>query len=300
MSEERDEKFLSGYVTITGRTNVGKSTLFNRLVGEKIAIVSDVPQTTRNRILGVRTEKNFQIAFVDVPGFHTPKHSMNRAMVKRALDALEGVDLIVFMIAADEHVGGGDHYVATLIKEKSLRAICAINKVDLVKKEITLPLIAKATNEWGMLEAVPISALNGENCNRLLDVIVKYLPEGGMLFPEHYLTDQAERAIVSEIIREKVFLNMKEEVPHCSAVFIESFQEKGENLVVIEASLFVERESQKGIIIGKGGQMLKKIGMEARKEIERFLSKSLYLDLSVKVKRNWRDDDSLLRKIGLR
>jgi len=300
MIEKKVERFISGRATITGRTNVGKSTLFNRLVGEKISIVTDVPQTTRDRILGVRTEKGFQIAFVDAPGIHRPKHAMNRAMVERALEALQDVDLVIFMIAADEPVGQGDMMVASILREKAIPAICVINKVDLVRKEMTLPLIEKAVHEWGMKEAIPVSALTGENCDRLLDVIMQYLPEGEMLFPEDYLTDQTERSIISEIIREKVFLKTQQEIPHSSAIIVERFQEKSENLVVIEAFIVVEKESQKGIIIGRRGQMLKSIGIAARQEIEHFLSRKVFLDLTVKVKKKWRDDDQLLRKIGLK
>ena len=299
MSRKR-ERFRSGFVSIAGRTNVGKSTLFNRLVGEKISIVTDVPQTTRNRIVGVRTGEHFQIAFIDAPGFHKPLHAMNRAMVESALDAMEGVDLVIFMIASDEPVGKGDSMVAGILKEKAVQAICAINKIDRVRKEQTLPLIWMAVKDWGMKEAVPLSALTGENCDRLLEVILEYLPEGEMLYPADYLTDQTERSIVSEIVREKVFLHTREEIPHSTAVIVEGFHEKSENLVVIEASVFVEKESQKGILIGKGGQMLKKIGVSAREEIERFLSKQIFLDLSVKVKQKWRDDEQILRKIGIR
>ncbi len=299
MSEKR-VRFLSGFVTITGRTNVGKSTLFNRLVGEKIAIVTDVPQTTRQRIIGVRTGADHQIAFVDAPGFHKPNYAMNRAMVEKAMAALETVDLVILMIAADEPVGGGDTMVANIIRERSIPALCAINKIDKVRKERTLPLIERATSEWNMKEAIPISALTGENCDRLFNVILRYLPEGEMLFPKDYLTDQTERNIVSEIIREKVFLKTRQEIPHATAIDIARYEEKGEKLILVEASIFVEKESQKGIIIGRKGQMLKNIGISAREEIERFLEKSVYLELTVKVRRKWRDDEAMLRKIGLK
>ncbi len=300
MSEKKRERFFSGFVTITGRTNVGKSTLFNKLVGEKIAIVTNVPQTTRHRIVGVRTGADYQIAFVDAPGFHKPHYAMNRAMVEKAMAALEAIDLVVFMIAANEPVGGGDMMVANIIKEKNIPALCAINKVDRVRKEMTLPLIERATSEWNMREAIPISALTGENCDRLLDIIIRSLPEGEMLFPKDYLTDQTERNIVSEIIREKVFLNTRQEIPHATAISIERYEEKGEGLIFIEASVFVEKESQKGIIIGRRGHMLKSIGVSARSEIERFLGRTVYLELTVKVRRKWRDNEAMLRRIGLR
>lgn len=293
------ESFRSGLVSIIGRTNTGKSTLLNRFIGEKIAIVSDVPQTTRNRILGVKTLKNAQIAFIDTPGFHKPKYRMNRAMVQHALEALNDVDLIIFMVAANEQIGKGDLFIADLIKKRQIKTIGAINKIDIVSKKQTLPTIKMMVYEWKLQEAIPISALTGENCERLLDSVIRALPKSDQLYPDDYLTNQPERFIVSEIIREKVFQLTREEIPHSSAVFIERFQEKGNGLVVLEITIYIDRESQKSIMIGKQGKMLKTIGIRAREDIERFLDKKVYLDLFVKVKKKWREDKDLLKKLGI-
>lgn len=291
--------FRSGFVSIVGRTNVGKSTLINHFIGEKIAIVSQVPQTTRNRILGVRTLRNAQIAFIDTPGFHKPKYKMNRAMMHHAVEALNDVDLIILMIAGNEKIGGGDRFIVDMLQKHQIKAIGVINKVDIISKQKTLPMIEMMVKEWNLLEAVPISALTGENCDRLLDRVIHYLPESDQLYPDDYLTDQPERFIVSEIIREKVFHMTREEIPHSSAVLVNRYQEKENDLVVLEVTIYVDRESQKSIMIGKEGKMLKSIGTRARQEIERFLMKKIYLDLFVKVKKKWREDKDLLKELGI-
>lgn len=291
--------FRAGFVGIIGRTNVGKSTLLNRFIGEKIAIVSDVPQTTRNRILGVKKFHNAQIAFIDTPGFHKPKHKMNRAMVQHASEALNDVDLIIFMIAANEKIGGGDQFVVNLLQKHHVKAIGVINKIDIIAKERILPMIEVMVEQWRLLEAIPVSALTGENCERLLDSVIQYLPESHQLYPDDYLTDQPERFIVSEIIREKVFQMTKEEIPHSTAVLVDRFQERGDNLVILEVTIYVDRESQKSIMIGKQGKMLKDIGTFARQDIERFLGKRIFLDLFVKVKKKWREDKDLLKELRI-
>jgi GTP-binding protein Era len=299
MAQGKTNNFRAGFVGIIGRTNVGKSTLLNRFIGEKIAIVSDIPQTTRNRILGVRTLQNAQIAFIDTPGFHKPKHKMNRAMVHHAGEALNDVDLIIFMIAADEKIGGGDQFVVNLLQKHQVKAIGAINKIDIISRERTLPMIETMVEQWKLLEAIPISALTGENCERLLDAVIQYLPESHQLYPDDYLTDQPERFIVSEIIREKVFHKTKEEIPHSTAVLVDRYQEKEDDLVVLDVTIYVDKESQKSIMIGKQGRMLKNIGTVARQDIERFLGKKIYLDLFVKVKKKWREDKELLKELGI-
>ncbi len=291
--------FRAGFAGIIGRTNVGKSTLLNRFIGEKIAIVSDIPQTTRSRILGVRTLKNAQIAFIDTPGFHKPKYKMNRAMVHHASEALKDVDLIIFMIAANEKIGGGDQFVAELLQKQQVRAIGVINKIDIISKPQTLPIIEMMVKQWKLLEAIPISALTGENCDRLLDTVIQYLPKSRKLYPDDYLTDQPERFIVSEIIREKIFHVTREEIPHSTAVLVDRYQEKEDDLIVLEVTIYVDKESQKSIMIGKQGQMLKSIGTAARQEIEQFLGKKIYLDLFVKVKKKWREDKDLLKELGI-
>ena len=224
---------------------------------------------------------------------------MNRAMVQHALEALNDVDLIIFMVAANEQIGKGDLFIADLIKKRQIKTIGAINKIDIVSKKQTLPTIKMMVYEWKLQEAIPISALTGENCERLLDSVIRALPESDQLYPDDYLTNQPERFIVSEIIREKVFQLTREEIPHSSAVFIERFQEKGNGLVVLEITIYIDRESQKSIMIGKQGKMLKTIGTRAREDIERFLDKKVYLDLFVKVKKKWREDKDLLKKLGI-
>ncbi len=299
MENQSQNSFRSGFVSIIGRTNVGKSTLLNRLVGEKIAIVSDVPQTTRNRILGVKTLEYGQIAFIDTPGFHKPKYNMNRAMVHQATDALKDVDLTIFMIAANEKIGKGDLYIADLLKKNQIRSIGAINKIDTISKEQILPMIEMMVYEWNVQEAIPISALSGDNCDRLLDMVIRYLPESDKIYPDDYLTDQPERFMISEIVREKVFQLTREEIPHSTAVLVERFQEKGEHLVLLNVTIYVDKESQKSILIGKQGKMIKIIGTRAREDIEKFLCKKTHLDLFVKVKKKWRENRELLKKLGI-
>lgn len=289
-----------GYVALLGRPNVGKSTLLNRLLGHKVAIVSSKPQTTRNRILGVLSGPGYQIVFLDTPGFHKPKHKLGEYMVSVSKKVARDSDLAALMVDAtadpEEEIG----FVEEIIPFVSGVPILVINKVDLVKKPDLLPLIDLYNKRFGCLkEIVPISALSGDNVDRLLEVLIEYLPESPDLFyPEEFLTDVPERFIAGEIIREKILELTGEEVPHATAVLVQEFKERGEDLIYIRADIIVEKEGQKGIMIGEGGRMLKKIGSEARKDLEMEFGKRIYLDLWVKVRKNWRKDPVQLRSLG--
>ncbi len=297
----KDDSFRSGYATLVGHTNVGKSTLLNRLVGEKIAIVADVPQTTRTRITGILTTPRGQVVFVDTPGFHRPMHRMNRAMIEAATEAIAGVDVLLWVVDATVGFGPGDLRVAGLIEERRGRAalFAVLNKVDSVRKPELLPMLDRAMREFRADEAWPISAKTGENCQALLDGIIAALPEGPRLFPEDTLTDQPERALVSELIREKILHRTREEIPHATAVAIERWQDGEDGITRIDAVILVERDGQKAIVIGQGGSMLKAVGTEARLEIERLLDRHVGLKLWVKVRSHWRDDEGTLRDLGL-
>lgn len=292
--------FKSGFVSLIGRTNVGKSTLLNKLVGEKIAIISDKPQTTRNKIMGVKTLPQAQIIFLDTPGIHKPKHELNRRMVKIAMRALQNIDLIILMIAANEMFGSGDQFVLNLLKDIETPVLLIINKIDLIKKAKILPIIEHYRQQHNFAEIIPISALTGENVESVAKQIIQYLPYGPQYFPDDQITDQPERDIMAEIIREKVINLTRQELPYSTAVIIESFDEEPERkLIRIQATIFVDKPSQKGIIIGSSGSMLKKIGTLARLEIEKILSAKVFLQLWVKVKRNWREDIRVLKQLGL-
>ncbi len=292
--------FKSGFVSIIGRTNVGKSTLLNRLVGEKIAIISDKPQTTRNQIMGIKTLPYAQIVFLDTPGIHKPRHELNRRMVKIALRALQNIDLILLMIAADKAFGTGDQFVLNLLKDVKTTVFLLINKIDLIKKKKILPLIDQYRQQHDFAEIIPLSALLGDNMELLEEKIIQYLPVGPKYFPEDHITDQPERTLVAEIIREKIINLTLQELPYSTAVIIESFKEDVEKkLLNIRATIYVDKPSQKGIIIGRSGSMLKEIGTLARLEMEKILSTKVYLELWVKVKRKWRENNRILRLIGL-
>ena len=293
--------FRSGYAALVGHTNVGKSTLFNRLLGEKIAIVADVPQTTRTRITGILTTPEGQAVFVDTPGFHRPMHRMNRAMIEAATDAIAGVDVLLWVIDAIVGFGPGDVRVAGLVEERRGRAklFAVLNKIDAVKKQLLLPLLDRAVVEFHADEAWPVSGRTGENCDALLAGIVAALPEGPKLFPDDTLTDQPERALVSELIREKILHRTREEIPHATAVAIEQWRDGEDGITRIDAVILVERDGQKAIVIGREGSMLKVVGTEARLEIERLLGRRVGLKLWVKVRSHWRDDEGTLRDLGL-
>ncbi len=291
----------SGFVALVGRANVGKSTLLNRLVGVKLAITSPVPQTTRHRILGVRTLPNGQIAFLDTPGFHRPHRQLGEVMLERAKEVLDEADVICWLIDAAAGPGPGDRWVLDQVDPKNRRqpVLFVPNKIDLANKGKLLPLIEQAVGEWGCVEAVPVSAATGENCDRLLEVMLSYLPEGPRLFPENFLTDQDEKLIIAEIIREKLLHELRQEVPYAVAVTVERLEEREDGLLEIGALVLVERDTHKGIVIGKGGSRLKKVGTYARRELEDRLGRKVFLELWVKVKPDWRDKTGVLRELGL-
>lgn len=294
-------RFQSGYATLIGHTNVGKSTLLNQLVGEKISIVADVPQTTRTRITGVVTTPHGQAVFVDTPGFHRPQYRMNRSMVDVATAAIGGVDVLLWVVDATVGFGPGDLRVAQVLQQKrgSAKLFLVLNKVDLVKKLLLLPLLDRAAKEFGVDEAWPVSAKKGENCPELLAGVLAALPDGPPLFPADTLTDQPERLMTSELVREKILHHTREEIPHATAVAIERWEDGEDGVTRIDATILVEREGQKAIVIGRGGEMLKRVGTEARIEIEALLGRRVGLKLWVKVRSHWRDDEGTLRSLGL-
>lgn len=306
IEKKSTDPFHSGFVSIIGRPNVGKSTLLNHILGEKVAIISDKPQTTRNRILGVKHLPEGQVVFLDTPGIHKPKYKMNRKMVETALATLGEVDLILFMIEATDalsrrggaQAGGGDAFIMERLGGVKTPVFLVLNKMDLVKKEKTMPLVESYTRGFKFSEVVPISAETGANVDRLLELILKTLPEGDPFFPEDIVTDQPVRFIASEIIREKILRNTREEIPYSVAVMIEAFREEKSRPTEIAAMILVERDSQKGILIGKKGEMLKTIGTQARLELEGLLGTKVFLELWVKVQPNWRQDEMVLKELG--
>jgi len=290
--------FRSGFVAVVGRPNVGKSTLVNRLVGEKVAIVSDKPQTTRNRILAVLNRPDAQIVLFDTPGIHKPMHRMNERMVEAAVGSLGQVDLALWLVDVTEAYGPGDRYVRDVLQRSGKPVLLGLNKIDLVPKPRLLPLIDEYHRLLDFAEVVPLSGLKGDNVDRLAGLLTAHLPPGERLYPDDFLTDQPERFFVAEMIREQILRHTREEIPYSTAVVIDSFKE-GEPVVRIEASILVERDSQKGILIGRGGGMLKAIGSAARREIEAFLGTKIYLGLFVKVREGWREDPAVLDEMGL-
>jgi len=293
----KDQNFRSGFISLVGRPNVGKSTLLNCLLGEKVSIISDKPQTTRNRIRGILTLPGAQAVFIDTPGIHKPLHRMNELMVQTALRTYGEVDAILLLVEATERPGAGDKYIIDTLAAVKTPVLLVINKADLVDKERLLPLISEYSTLYPFAEIIPVSALRAD-LGKLLDAVVQRLPEGPKYFPDDQFTDQPERFIAAELIREKVFELTKEEIPYSSAVVIEQMQEEPD-LTRIHAVIFVERDSQKGIIIGKGGAMLKEIGSRARQDMEKLLGVKVFLQLWVKVKKGWREDDRMLKHIGI-
>jgi len=290
----------SGFVAIVGRPNVGKSTLLNQLLGEKVAIVTPKPQTTRNRITGIKTAPSYQIIFLDTPGIHRPHSLMNQRMVETALKTLNEVDAVLWLIDVSERIGSEDERIAGIIRESRATTLILLNKIDLIPKPELLPLMERYAALLPGREIVPISALKGENLTLLLELIEKSLPEGPRYYLEGEVTDQTERFLAAEIIREKIFLLTREEVPYATAVTIEEFVEKREkSLIVIKATIHAERETQKGILIGKKGSMLKEIGRQAREEIELLLGCRIFLELFVRVDKDWTHDPRALRELGL-
>ena len=293
------KKFYSGFVSLLGRPNVGKSTLINRLIGEKIAIVSNKPQTTRNKIHCILTTDEFQAVFIDTPGIHAPKHKLGQYMVRAAESGMRDVDLILMLTEPREKIPETDIGIAERLKSQKAPVVLVVNKTDTVSKEKLLKVIDSYRGIYDFAEIVPISSLKGDNVDALLGVIKKYLPEGPMYFPDTMVTDQPERQIISEIIREKALLCLNEEVPHGIAVDITQLKKRDDSDIVdIESTIYCERESHKGIIIGKGGAVMKKIGTWARSDIEALLGSRVNLRLWVKVKKDWRDSDFLLKNFG--
>jgi GTPase len=312
----------SGFVALVGRPNAGKSTLLNRLVQQKLAIVSDKPQTTRNRIVGVRNYSRptgeqanrprderaegpagadlvGQVVYVDTPGVHKPLHRLNVRMVDAALDTLSEVDLVAVVIDAAEPSGGGDRFLLDVVKRSKTPRILVLNKVDSIDKPQLLPRLIEFEKE-GFEDLVPVSALTGENIDRLEEVLLKHLPEGDPIYPEDYLTDQPERFFVAELVREQVLQQTRDELPFSTAVVVDKFEEPdAKGLMRLYCTILVERETQKPIIVGKAGAMIKSIGTAARKELEAFFDAKVFLDLHVKVKEGWREDERTLDSLGL-
>lgn len=292
-------KFYSGFVSLVGRPNVGKSTLMNRLIGEKIAIISNKPQTTRNRIQSILTKDDFQIVFIDTPGIHKPRHKLGEFMVKSAETTLNEVDAVLMLIEPADRVLEADRLIIERFSKIKSPVILVINKVDSADKERVFKVIDNYRTLYDFAEIVPISALEGTNTDELLNVIKKYLPEGPQYFPADMITDQPERQIAAEIIREKALRLLQEEIPHGIAVEIMEMKKRPDgNMVDVRATIYCEKDSHKGIIIGKHGAMLKKIGTNAREDIQKLLGSPIYLDLWVKVKKDWRDNDFLLKNFG--
>ena len=298
MSEPASDPFRAGFVTVIGRPNVGKSTLVNRLVGQKVAIVSDKPQTTRNRILAVVNRPAAQIVLFDTPGLHKPMHEMNRRMVETATRSISQGDVIVWLVEVDESPGPGDRFIHGLLGKTGRPVVLVLNKIDVVKKPKILPVIEAWSRFADFTALVPLSALKGENVDRLEKVILEHLPVGPALYPEDFLTDLPERFFVAEMVRERILHHTRQEIPYVTGVVIESFKEE-QGLVRIHAAVLVERENQKGILIGRGGSMLKTVGTEARHQIEAFLGTKVFLGLFVKVRENWRENEGILGEMGL-
>ncbi|WP_125545698.1 GTPase Era [Levilactobacillus lindianensis] len=292
--------YKSGFVAIVGRPNVGKSTFLNRVIGQKIAIMSDTAQTTRNKIQGIYTTDEAQIVFIDTPGVHKPKHKLGDYMVKSALSALNEVDAVLFMINAAEKRGAGDNFIIDRLKDIKAPVYLLINKIDQIHPDDLLPIMEQYKTAIPWKAVYPISALEGNNVDEFLSDLVDQMPNGPQYYPEDQVTDHPERFVVSELIREKIFMLTREEVPHSVAVEIESMKQEDTDHVHIEATIIVDRPTQKGIMIGKGGSMLKKIGTLARRDIEHLLGSKVYLQLWVKVQPNWRDKSTLLKSYGYR
>jgi GTP-binding protein Era len=288
--------FKAGFAAILGRPNAGKSTLINRLVGQKVAIVSPKPQTTRNRIQGIVNREGAQIVLIDTPGIHKPENELGRQMMEEVRQALHALDVLLLIVDAKADFGGGDRFALEMVKNAKAPAILLLNKVDAIAKERLLPLIERYSKEHEFAEIIPISALTGDGLEVVLNEIAKRLPENPPYFPPEQYTDQPERFLAAEIVREKAIVASRQEVPYAIAVLIDSFEE-GAKLIRIRATIYVERDGQKGILIGKGGAMLKKIGTEARLELEELLGTKIFLGLHVKVQENWRDRPALVRQL---
>lgn len=292
-------KFKSGYASLTGRPNVGKSTLLNTILGEKIAIVTPKPQTTRNKIIGVKTLNDAQIVFIDTPGVHRPKHKLGELMVRNARESAREVDVVLFMVNPEDPVNE-DKFMVETFRKLEKPVFLLINKVDTVKKPCLLSVIDAYSRFYLFKEIIPISALTGDGIEILIKTIIRYLSEGPKYYPDDLLTDQMERFMASEIIREKIMKKTEDEIPHSVAIEITDWSERESGVIFIHANIYVERDGQKGIIIGGGGSRLKIIGSSARHEIEKLLGTKIFLELQVKIKKDWRDSDRALKELGFR
>ena len=293
-----EEHFKSGFVAVVGRPNVGKSTMINALIGDKIVIVSDKAQTTRNRIICVHTDEEKQIVFMDTPGVHKPKHKLGEFMVDAAIESLKETEAVLFVVAGNEKRGPGDNFIIEQLKRVKVPVFLVINKIDTLQKEQVLEAIVSYQDAYPFAGVIPISAKNKENLSELLNVLGKYLPEGPQYFPEDMITDQPERLIISDIVREKILLSTRDEIPHAIAVDVDEMKNRDDGTTYIRATIYCERDSQKGIIIGNKGALLRKIGAEARMDIQKLLATKVYLDLWVKVKKDWRNKSGMLSELG--
>ena len=299
VSEFMENEKKSGFVTLIGRPNVGKSTLMNRIVGQKVAITSNKPQTTRHKIQAVHTEERGQIVFVDTPGIHKAKNKLGEYMVSAAETTLKDVDVVLWLVEPTNFIGAGERHIVEQLEKVKVPVLLIMNKIDKVKRDALLGFIDTYRKIYDFAEIVPVSALTGDNEEVVLDMIFKYLPVGPMYYDEDTLTDQSERQIVAELIREKALKCLNEEIPHGIAVAIDKMRERsGGKIIDIEATIICERDSHKGIIIGKGGAMLKKIGSAARYEIEHMVEKQVNLKLWVKIRKEWRDSDIMIKNFG--
>jgi GTP-binding protein Era len=289
--------FRSGFIAIIGRPNAGKSTLINQIMHEKVAIVSNKPQTTRNSIRAIVTDENSQLIFIDTPGLHKPKHELGRQMNKLAYSAISGVDVIYYIFDGSEKIGRGDEFVMDYLKHHEIPIFCVVNKIDAMPRSVLLELLMTLSKTELFSEIIPISAKTGDNVARLFDLTRKYIPEGPKYYPDDMKVDYPEQFILAEIIREKLLAKTKEEIPHSIAVVFDQFAEKKES-ILIHATILVERDSQKGIVIGKGGNLLKEVGQEARIELEAILGKNVFLELFVRVEKDWRNRKARLNSLG--
>lgn len=292
-----NEHFKSGFVAVVGRPNVGKSTMINALIGDKIAIVSDKAQTTRNRIICVYTDEEKQIVFMDTPGVHKPKHKLGEFMVDAAIASLKETEAVLFVVAGNEKRGPGDDFIIEQLRKVKVPVFLVVNKIDTLKKDELIAAIA-SYGDFDFAGVIPISAKDKENLPELLKVLGEYLPEGPQYFPEDMITDQPERLIISDIVREKILLATRDEIPHAIAVDVDEMKTRPDGTTYIRATIYCERDSQKGIIIGKKGALLKQLGAEARGDIQKLLATKVYLDLWVKVKKDWRNKSGMLSELG--
>ncbi|WP_291652850.1 GTPase Era [Clostridium sp.] len=290
--------FKSGFVTIVGRPNVGKSTLLNHIMGEKLSIVSNKPQTTRNNIQTILTGKDHQLVFVDTPGIHKPKHKLGEYMVNSAKDSIKEVDLVLFLINPEEEIGRGDKFIIETLKNQKAPVFLVVNKIDEFTQERVAKTLQMYSSELEFKEIIPISALRGKNVDKLVELMIETMPEGPKYYPDDMITDVQERFVVSEIVREKALRTLREEIPHGIAVDIIQMKQSPNGTWHIEVDMLCEKDSHKGIIIGKNGQCLKKIGESARYEIEKFLGAKVNLKIWVKVRKEWRDNQNLLKELG--